>query len=228
MWTGLLNRPGPFEFQSSQTRRRARRETAREKDRHRDRKGVPWAAAAGAFSWTQRTTDQRKSMALFGMFRRNAGTHGLRRCELLGRRNSYAQKFGSPSLTLLELGAGKWVMGWGRSSAKLTSTNEASKLRWTRGSTIVCSLAKARRHPLAELLRSGHQGSVTRAGVGLFRRVDCAKGIYQPIIYAAHWYQRLALQPGRLSRCFIVARSLMAADSASSSSLASGVRRGFK
>src|SRR5262249_45649162 len=52
---------------------------------------------------TQRTAAQRKSMALFGTFRGRARMHGLRRRELLGGRNSYGQKFGSPSWTRFEL-----------------------------------------------------------------------------------------------------------------------------
>src|ERR1035438_5951882 len=95
MWTRLLNRPGPFEIQSSQTLGRTRRETAREKDGRRDENRALWAAAADAAPSGQRTTAHRKSMALFGMFRWRARTHGLRRSELLGRRNSYGQKFGS-------------------------------------------------------------------------------------------------------------------------------------
>ena len=47
--------------------------TAPEKDGHRDRKRAPCATAADAPSQSQRTADQRKSVALFGMSRRGRG-----------------------------------------------------------------------------------------------------------------------------------------------------------
>ena len=46
-------------------------------------------------------------MALFGMFRWRAQTHGWRRRELQGRENTYGQKFGSPRGTSLRNGFGE-------------------------------------------------------------------------------------------------------------------------
>lgn len=73
-----------------------RARTAQEKDRHRDRNWAPSPTTTRTFSLARRTAAHRKSMVLFGMFRRKARTHGLRWRELLGRRNTYGQKFGSP------------------------------------------------------------------------------------------------------------------------------------
>ena len=101
MRTDLLNRAGdvrnPVEVNPATRHRRH----PREKDRHRGGKWVPRLAAADAFSPAQRTTSHRKSMALFGIFRGRARTHGWRRSELLGRENTYGQKFGSPRRTLI-------------------------------------------------------------------------------------------------------------------------------
>jgi hypothetical protein len=126
MRTRLLNRPGAFEIQTRGTRRPARRETAREKDGHRDRKWAPWAAAAHGSASGQRTPDQRNSMALFGMFRRRPRTHGLRRRELLGRRNSYGQKFGSPSWTRFELWQPRYLFSNCQSVARAAGVNSAT------------------------------------------------------------------------------------------------------
>ena len=95
MRTGLLNRAGDVRIPVEVNPATRQQRHAREKDRHRDEKWAPRLAAVGAFSRTQRTADQRKSMALFGMFRWRAQTHGWRRRELQGRENTYGQKFGS-------------------------------------------------------------------------------------------------------------------------------------
>src|SRR4051794_39086655 len=100
MRTGLLNRAGdvrnPVEVNPATRHRRH----PREKDRHRDGKWAPRFAATDVFSRTQRAADQRKSMALLGMFRWRAWTHEWRRSELQGWENTYGQKFGSPRGTL--------------------------------------------------------------------------------------------------------------------------------
>jgi hypothetical protein len=99
MRTGLLNRAGDVRIPVEVNPATRQQRHARQKDRHRDGKWAPQLAATDVFSRARRTTDQRKSMALFGMFRRKAHTRGWCWRELQGRENTYGQKFGSSGRT---------------------------------------------------------------------------------------------------------------------------------